>query len=117
MSSSRRKLYYRQYWQEHKEERKAPRRQNNQARKLRVLGTYSQGGIPQCARCREMDGDVLTIDHINNDGGQHRRTLRRYGMNFYRWLERNNYPDGYQTLCFNCNMKKRMEKMRMDNAN
>lgn len=116
MSSPRRKLYYRQYWQEHKEERRAPRRQNNQARKLRILGHYSQGDIPRCVQCGERDVDVLTIDHINNDGRQHRRNLGRWGTNFYRWLEKNDCPSGYQTLCFNCNMKKRMEKMRMDNA-
>jgi hypothetical protein len=30
----------------------------------------------------------------------------RGGVRFYSWLRRNNYPEGYQVLCFNCNIAK-----------
>lgn len=97
-----RRVYYRQYWQEHREEKRIYRRQDNQKRKLRVLEHYSQNGIPECAKCKETNVDVLAIDHINN-GGTKERQIAGTGNEFYRWLERNSYPNGFQVLCFNCN--------------
>ena len=45
----------------------------------------------------------LTIDHINNDGATHRKTFKGP---MHRWLKTNNYPSGFQVLCFNCNCGK-----------
>jgi hypothetical protein len=52
----------------------------------------------------------LTIDHIDGTGGEHRKELfgrQLAGWHFYRWLIRHGFPDGYQTLCFPCNLSKR----------
>ncbi|MEK6880755.1 MAG: hypothetical protein AABY22_14145, partial [Nanoarchaeota archaeon] len=48
----------------------------------------------------------LTIDHINGGGHQHRRDRDPGVKSIYLWLQRNNYPPGFQTLCWNCNCGK-----------
>jgi hypothetical protein len=61
-----------------------------------------------CAICGEKNFDRLSIDHINNDGGEHRKSIgiKCGGLNFYLWLIKNDYPVGYQTLCISCNSRK-----------
>lgn len=54
----------------------------------------------KCSCCGEKDYEKLTIDHINNDGAEHRKTLT---TTIYRWLINNNYPPGFRLLCMNCN--------------
>ncbi len=64
-------------------------------------------GGPKCARCGIEDPDVLTIDHINNNGSEERKQNGLIGgLSSYLYLKRNNYPPGFQVLCFNCNYKK-----------
>lgn len=58
-----------------------------------------------CECCGEDTYDFLTIDHVNNNGAEHRKEI---GTNIYRWLKENDYPEGFQTLCYNCNMGKRL---------
>jgi hypothetical protein len=74
--------------------------------KAEVVEAY--GG--RCACCSE-DGPIfLCIDHINNDGSEHRKKLFGSrlvaGQRFYSWLRKNNFPEGYQVLCWNCNTAK-----------
>ena len=80
-------------------------KQLRQEQKLLVLSHYSRG-TPYCARCGIDDIDVLSIDHINGGGTQHRRTVNPHT---YRFLIKENFPEGFQVLCFNCNWKKRLE--------
>lgn len=105
--------WQREHWQEyyakHKEELKTKARYNNRRIKFSALYAYSGKANPYCARCEVNDLDVLTIDHINGGGNAHRRQLRvGSGTNFFYWLKRNGYPEGYQVLCWNCNVKKRI---------
>lgn len=89
-----------------------PYRNNNyqQRQKEKVFRHYS-GNYPSCARCGITDLDVLCIDHINDDGNAHRKSIGvPSGTRFYQWLINHNFPSGYQVLCFNCNMKKRLIK-------
>lgn len=65
-------------------------------RKAQVFNHY--GNV--CACCREPNPKFLTMDHINNDGYLHRQSVRK---DMYRWLIQNNFPTGFQTLCYNCN--------------
>ena len=75
--------------------------------KFQVFSHYSVLHSPMCFQCGEDDLDVLCIDHINGNGNQERKKINRFGGNgFYRWLRTNGYPEGYQVLCANCNMKK-----------
>jgi hypothetical protein len=45
------------------------------------------------------------IDHIAQDGGAHRDSLGYAGSGniLYRWLIKNNFPEGFRTLCADCN--------------
>ena len=71
-----------------------------------VFGHYGE----KCACCGEAEPLFLTIDHVNNDGAAHRRSMPdgRYstGERMYRWLRDNGFPYGFQTLCMNCNLGK-----------
>jgi hypothetical protein len=55
-----------------------------------------------CACCGEANSGFLTIDHIHGGGNKHRKEIGG-GNVFYAWLIRQGYPEGYQTLCYNCN--------------
>ncbi len=77
--------------------------------KLEVLTHYSNGKLA-CVSCAFSDIKALSIDHIKGGGTQHTEGLNRHGgANFYRWLRYNNYPDGYQVLCMNCQFIKRAD--------
>lgn len=56
-----------------------------------------------CACCGEDERVFLAIDHINDDGAEHRRIIKQ---NICPWLVRNGFPKGFQTLCHNCNFAK-----------
>lgn len=73
--------------------------------KERVFEAY--GGW-RCACCGETEKLFLTIDHIHNDGAQHRKSLGHGSMRTYRWLRQRKFPPGFQVLCMNCNFGKRM---------
>jgi len=81
--------------------------------KYEVLSHYSHLSTPVCRQCGMSDIRTLSIDHIKGGGGDHRRELfgknRKGGRHFYRWLQDNNYPEGYQVLCMNCQWIKRYE--------
>ena len=62
--------------------------------------TFSHYG-DVCSCCGEREAAFLTIDHINGGGRAHRKALG--APNIYTWLIRNDYPEGYRILCFNCN--------------
>jgi hypothetical protein len=67
--------------------------------KRRVMDAY--GSV--CACCGEHRLEFLTIDHIDGGGTQHRIKIKKNGSQFYCWLVKNKYPEGYRVLCFNCN--------------
>lgn len=74
--------------------------------KNEVFNHYCGGNIC-CACCGETAIQFLSIDHINGDGAEKRREIKSQGGAMYSWLKGNGYPEGYQILCFNCNMAKR----------
>jgi len=78
-------------------------RESNHRLRNEVFDAY--GG--KCACCGETRKEYLTIDHVNGGGNKHRREMGfSTSTELYRWLRQNNYPDGFQVLCFNCNMGK-----------
>lgn len=87
---------------QHKSEIKDYNRRRNQEIKRQVFEAY--GGC-FCVCCKEANFAFLTIDHIEGKGNIQRQQLgdQGRGMNFYRWLIKNDFPEGYQVLCFNCN--------------
>ena len=91
---------------EHPEGRRVIVKRCEQNLKRRVLTHYG-GGELVCVKCGFNDIRALSIDHLNNNGYEHRKEMKRTGVNFYRLLEKQEYPRGYQTLCMNCNFIKR----------
>ena len=80
-------------------------RQCRERLRVRVITKY--GG--KCTCCGEDNLVFLAIDHIKGDGNQHRKKLfgdKHTSYLFYRWLEKNNFPSGFQVLCHNCNFAK-----------
>jgi hypothetical protein len=69
--------------------------------------THYGGEPPICACCGETITAFLTIDHINGGGNKQRKTFGNHPSRaFYVWLKKNNYPNGFQVLCMNCNWAK-----------
>lgn len=54
-----------------------------------------------CACCGTTDD--LSVDHVNGDGREHRKTMRG---DIYLWLIQNGLPDGFQILCSPCSTSK-----------
>lgn len=72
-----------------------------------LILTHYSGGTPKCKHCGETHLEFLTIDHINNDGAQHRKQLgNNSSRKLYPWLKKHNFPPGFQVLCMNCNWLK-----------
>ena len=72
--------------------------------RLKALVHKEYGGF--CACCGETEESFLTIDHINGDGAEHRKTVRP-GPQLYRQMQNEGFPkDKYQLLCYNCNWSK-----------
>lgn len=62
------------------------------------------GDPPRCACCGETAIPFLSIDHIDGNGNKHRREIKKkYKWGIYEYLKRENYPEGFQVLCMNCN--------------
>lgn len=70
-------------------------------KKLRLEGIKRYGN--ECKCCGEKIIEFLSIDHIDGGGNKHRKQIR---SNMWQWLKNNNYPKGFQVLCFNCNCSK-----------
>lgn len=122
--------YHRQYYLDHREETiaKATNRYDlkrisindsvtryRRRLKIEVL-TYYGNGRCACVRCGFNDVRALSIDHITGGGNHHRRKIEiKAGSDMYVWLKKNNYPDGFQTLCMNCQFIKKDESHEYHN--
>lgn len=85
------------------EHRKAKRA----ARRRTVLEHYGVGGVAKCVKCGESQYEFLAIDHVNGGGLAHRKQI---GANIYEWIFKAELPDGFRTLCHNCNAIAKHEK-------
>ena len=91
-------------YKEHPERAKKATLRSRRKLRIEVLGHYS-GGTPKCSCCGEENIEFLTIDHINGHGNEDRRQKKTGGgTEFWRWLKKHWYPEGFQVLCFNCNI-------------
>ena len=91
------------YAQKNKEKTRARSQKNSKKLRLSVL-VYYGGDPPRCACCGELSLEFLNIDHVKGGGQAHRRQINvSSGGHFYRWLIKNNFPEGYRILCCNCN--------------
>lgn len=95
------RIHAKEYYEENKEELKRKTRERIQKTRMKCLIHYG-GNPPKCACCGEMHVEFLTFDHIEGNGRKHREEVG-IGNSFYRWLIKENFPDGLQILCYNCN--------------
>lgn len=98
---ARRKEQKKKYCQTNKEHERI--KHKHWRYRVMALQVYSNGYM-NCSLCGEDNIDCLAIDHINGNGGKHRKKDIK-AKNFALWLSSNNYPDGYRILCHNCNHK------------
>lgn len=110
MDIDRRRKYLestRVYYRSRREEFRIKTKARNAAIRLRVLQAYG-GMSPSCACCSESIVEFLSVDHINNDGAAHRKSIFNEpgARSFYRWLIKHDFPSGFQLLCHNCNRAK-----------
>ena len=99
------KLYFRRYRTLNNKRINETARRSRLAAKANAFDAY---GGRKCCWCGEDDTRVLTIDHIDNNGSKHidNKGHRMTGNRMSNWLKKNNYPDGFQVLCMNCNTAK-----------
>jgi len=104
---------------EQRPENKANRQIIRQDDRLNVLQTYSKrlstSDIPCCICCGfNGDLDFLAIDHIRGrkEMGSEPEliklgyTSKLKNNNLIRWIIENDFPEGFQILCHNCNQAK-----------
>jgi hypothetical protein len=93
-------------------------RDTQKKNKTSVMTHYGKDGKLICCwdGCIVNDVDMLTLDHIENNGAEHRReytkTGRGGGAQLYNKLIAEGFPKGYQTLCANHNLKKHILNVR-----
>ena len=92
-------------YQRHRLQRLAAAKRRREELKTLVFDVY---GGAACKCCGETQRAFLCIDHIHGGGLKHLKSIgRKAGAgSFYNWLKKNNFPSGFQVLCFNCNMAK-----------
>lgn len=74
-------------------------KQQGEKRKQLVFSHYGE----ECECCGETTLDYLTVDHVVITGTEQRKRDPS-SVDIYKWLVRNNFPEGYRTLCMNCNV-------------
>jgi len=98
------KLYYEEHKDELKSKNHTYHKNYSEQNKLVVLTHYGKDGKCVCVKCGFSDIRALSIDHVNGGGRAHIRSINAH---IYAWLIRNKFPEGFQTLCMNCQWIKR----------
>jgi len=113
-----RKKWSHDYWLAHREKRTKQikewevnhphyRQQLRIKWKIKTLTHYGNGKLA-CVECGENRLPCLSLDHITNGGALHRKLLGNKRSSIYRVLGEEGYPEGYQTLCMNCQFIKKI---------
>lgn len=63
-----------------------------------------------CTCCGEKNPLMLTIDHTEGGGNEHRRQERKTSNEWLKAVVKEGFPSIYQVLCYNCNMSKNRTK-------
>jgi len=81
----------------------------HQNKRAEIIYHYSNGKM-KCNSCGEDIYEFLEIDHLNGGGHQHYTKTHGKVMND---IIKNNFPEEYQILCSNCNIKKLKEVYKL----
>jgi hypothetical protein len=106
-------LYRNNYYKRHKEDFKKYNSNCKYKTKIEVYSHYCGNEI-KCMNinclvpggCKDIR--ALSIDHINGGGTKHIKDNKIKSLT--NWLKQNNFPEGFQVLCMNCQFIKRYEK-------
>lgn len=102
--------YFREYARKHGQNYKYKYHAAYRIRLKHAALTFYGNGNLACVLCGEDDVRCLSLDHINGNGHKHRNSLGpkgRGGYHFYLWLSKQGFPNGYRTLCMNCQFRER----------
>lgn len=99
------RAYNKNYRQNHREWDRQVTNKSLWKLKITTLSHYSDGTL-KCTHCGEDDIRVLQLDHIDGGGNEQRQKIGKGSGKVYRWLRDQGYPEGYQVLCANCNIRK-----------
>jgi hypothetical protein len=79
-----------------------------------ILTHYGKNGRLRCCwhGCKIIDVDMLSLDHIDDNGKEDRANGQKPGAQLYIKLVKQNFPAGFQTLCFNHQFKKEILRRR-----
>ncbi len=72
--------------------------------KCRLACWTAYGG--KCVCCGTTNTKYFQLDHVNNDGSDHRHNAHIRGGAIYTWAFRNEFPNTLQILCANCHQAK-----------
>ena len=94
-------------------ENKAKRVNRTLKLKFEVFSVYSKrhsnSDIPCCRCCKDSSHiEFLAVDHIHGRKHLPKEEQTLGGRDMNNWLKKNNYPEGFQILCSNCNFAKAM---------
>lgn len=84
------------YYLKHKERLQSEAKIKRFSARMEMLKKYGM----VCSCCGESDIRFLTIDHISGGG---RQDYKNNGTHIAFRLRKQGWPNGYQTLCYNCN--------------
>jgi hypothetical protein len=105
--------YVKEWRKKNKKRFHESQKRNYDKMRIEMLTHYSKG-TPKCKCCGETGLVFLSLDHIKGNGSEERRKIdprgKIGGNGFAYWLKKNNWPKGYQVLCYNCNFAKRQNK-------
>lgn len=92
--------YAQTYYQKNRKRQNCITLENYHNLRQQILDMY--GHI--CSCCGVVGDDFLALDHVENDGKEHRATRGKHGV--YRDAVAEYRPDRFQVLCHNCNIAK-----------
>lgn len=87
------------------ETQRSYKRKWNKNLKNQVFEYYCDSKEFKCMKCGFSDIRALTLDHIEGQGNKHRKDVGYV----YRWVVKNDFPEGFQILCMNCQFVKKYE--------
>lgn len=98
VNKKRIRAYYKTYYKTKQKQLRVAYKKWHNAIKEEVFNAYGN----RCVCCGETKKEFLTIDHINNDGREHREKVGAQGV--YLDIKKQGFPkDKYRILCMNCN--------------
>lgn len=95
----------RRFYRNHRVDLLEKYKRNYQAKRFNVIHHY--GG--KCSCCGETTYEFLTIEHKNGGGTKQRKEIG--AGNIINFIIKNNYPDEFDVLCYNCNCAKAFNKI------